>query len=93
METHKIIEFSNKEKTFQNLVDGFLLERKSRGLQLRSIEFYRGHLKHFTDWTRQQDINSIDDLTPTVIRSFLLYLEETKHKRGGIHAFYRTLRA
>jgi len=93
METHKIIENSNKEKSLSNLIDGFLLERKSRGLQLRSVEFYRGHLKHFTAWTSKQGINSIDEITPTILRAFLLYLEETKHKRGGIHAFYRTLRA
>ncbi len=93
MQTHKIIEYSNKEKTLSNLVDGFLLERKSRGLQELSVEFYRGHLRHFLDWTGKQGISSIDEISPTVIRSFLLYPEETKHKRGGIHAFYRTLRA
>jgi integrase/recombinase XerD len=93
MITQQIIELSAKEKSLINLVAGFLLERKSRGLQARSIEYYRGHLKHFTDWTARQGITSIDEISPSILRAFLLYLEETKHKRGGIHAFYRTLRA
>jgi integrase/recombinase XerD len=93
MLTHRIIEFSDKEKTLSNLVDGFLLERKSRGLQERSIEFYRGKLKHFLEWTGRQDIKNVDGVTPTVIRAFLLSLESTKRKPGGIHAYFRTLRA
>jgi integrase/recombinase XerD len=32
-------------------------------------------------------------VTPTVLRAFLLELEKTKHKPGGIHAYFRTLRA
>ncbi len=92
-ETHRIIEFSDKEKMLSSLIVGFLLERKSRGLQERSIEFYREKLKHFTRWTDKQNIKHIDEVTPTVIRAFLLYLEETKHTQGGIHSFYRALRA
>ncbi|MCX6059703.1 MAG: tyrosine-type recombinase/integrase [Chloroflexi bacterium] len=93
MQTQRIIEYSNKEKSLSNLVDGFLLERKSRGLQERSIEFYRGKLKHFIEWADKQGVKNIDDVTPAMLRAFLLYLEESKHRRGGIHAFYRTLRA
>lgn len=84
---------------FQNLqslsalVNGFLLERKSRGLQIRSIEFYRGHLRQFSTWARVQDITQLDQITPALIRGFMLFLEETKHKPGYIHGFYRTMRA
>lgn len=92
-ETQRIIEFSDKEKKLSSLFDGFLLERKSRGLQERSLEFYREKLKHFTDWAEKQGLTGIDELTPAVIRDFLLYLEEMKHSQGGIHAFYRTIRA
>jgi len=92
-ETQRIIDFSGREKSLTNLIDGFLLERKSRGLQVESITFYRGKLKHFTQWTSGQGITNIDEITPTVIRAFLLYLEETKHKPGGVGAFYRVIRA
>jgi hypothetical protein len=40
------------------------LERKSRGLQERSIEIYREKLKHFTKWTDKQSITNIDEVTP-----------------------------
>jgi integrase/recombinase XerD len=75
------------------LITGFLLERKSRGLQPRSIDFYRGHLKHFTAWAGPQGITQTEQITPGIIRGFLLYLEETEHTPAGIHGFYRTLRA
>jgi len=75
------------------LIAGFLLERKSRGLQPRSIEFYRGKLKYFSAWLHQQEITEIDQITPALIRGFLLHLQETKHKAGGVHAFFRSLRA
>jgi integrase/recombinase XerD len=93
MLTHRIIEFSTNEQRLSSLIDGFLLERKSRGLQERSIEFYRSHLKHFARWLSSQGITEIDRITPAVIRAFLLYLEATKHKPGGVHAYFRTLRA
>lgn len=91
--TQKILTISESAESLSNLVTGFLLERKSRGLQVRSVEYYRGHLKHFTRWADSQGVTCIDDVTPSILRGFLLYLEETKHKQGGIHAFWRTLRA
>lgn len=91
--TQPINELSAQEKNLSILVAGFLLERKTRGLQVESVEFYRGNLKHFMRWANTKGINNIDKITPAVIREFLLYLEDTKHTPGGIHAFYRTLRA
>jgi len=38
-------------------------------------------------------VTQISQLTPTLLRQYLLYLEETGHNEGGRHAAYRTLRA
>lgn len=78
--------------SLSELITAFLLERKSRGLQPRSIEFYKGHLKYFTTWAGA-NITQLDQLTPALIRGYLLHLEETGHKPNYSHGFYRTIRA
>jgi site-specific recombinase XerD len=79
--------------SLSELITAFLLERKSRGLQQLSIEFYRAHLKQFTAWAGPQQIKQLDQITPALIRAYMIHLEETEHRPGYIHGFYRTIRA
>ncbi len=78
--------------SLSELIAAFLLERKSRGLQPRSIEFYKMHLKYFSTWAGAS-VTQLDQLTPALIRGYLLHLEETGHKPNYAHGFYRTIRA
>ena len=34
----------------------------------------------------------MDQLTPDVLRHYLIWLEETGHNPGGVHGFYRVLK-
>ena len=81
------------ESHIATLAEGFLIERKARNLTAGTVNFYREKLKGFLVWADALAVTEIDQLTPAVIRTYLLYLEETGHTAGGIHAFYRTLRA
>lgn len=78
--------------SLSELVTAFLLERKSRGLQTRSIDFYKMHMKYFSAWAGA-NVTQLDQLTPALIRGYLLHLDESGHKPNYAHGFYRSIRA
>ena len=71
----------------------FILDRKVRGLAEGTIRYYKQKLKLFLDWCDAQYIREVTELTPQSLRHYLVYLEETNHNPGGIHAAYRALKA
>lgn len=73
--------------------EGFLIDRKVRGLSPHTIGFYRDKLKVFLHFCDSQVITRFDELTPTVLREYLLWLGAKGHTPGGVHACYRALRA
>lgn len=50
-------------------------------------------MKSFADYCESQVVSQISQITPTIIRHYLLFLEDTGHNQGGRHAAYRALRA
>lgn len=74
-------------------VEAFLIDRRAAGLTPGSVKFYREKLKLFTDYCDSQVITSIEQITPVIIRQFLLYLEDKKHSPGGIACVYRSMKA
>jgi integrase/recombinase XerD len=77
----------------ESWVEAFLIDRKVQNVSEGTLSFYRKKLKVFIGFCEAQVITNINDITPTTLRQFLLYLEDTGHNPGGIHAFYRSLRA
>jgi site-specific recombinase XerD len=71
----------------------FFLDRKVRGLSPGTLKFYKTKLKLLLDWCNAQAIQDITELNPKILRHYLVYLEETGHNHGGIHAAYRALQA
>jgi site-specific recombinase XerD len=74
-------------------VEAFMIDRKARGLADGTLRFYQQKLKLFSDYCETQVLNQIGQITPTLLRQYLLWLEDTGHNEGGRHAAYRTLRA
>lgn len=74
-----------------NLAAAFLLDRKAQNLTKKTQDFYRSNLQIFIDWLDTQAVKSIDQLTADTLRRFFVAMSE-KHKAGGVHAFYRTVR-
>jgi len=71
----------------------FLIDRRVRGLSKGTLEFYQTKLKAFLEYCESQLITEVEQLTPMILRRYLIYLEERGHKPGGVHAAYRTIRA
>lgn len=86
--------------TTQNCIQDFILDwanqfyqaKKAEGVSVYTLTFYKQQLGHFLKYCEAQVITRIEDITPNIIRLFLLWHEETGHNPGGLHAAYRVLR-
>jgi integrase/recombinase XerD len=74
------------------MVGAFMQDRKAQNMSPGTLYFYRMKLKLFTDYCEAQVVTLITEITPIIIRQYLLYLEEQGHNAGGIHACYRTVK-
>src|SRR5512146_5175 len=72
-------------------VESFLIDRKAQSVSPETLSFYRKKLKYFLDFCDAQAVTQILQLTPELIRRFILQLAET-HNQGGVHACFRPLR-
>jgi site-specific recombinase XerD len=73
------------------VIDSFLVDRKAQGLSGETLRFYQKKLKYFSQFCDGQAVTQVSQVTPDLIRRYLLELSE-KHNPGGIHACFRTLR-
>jgi integrase len=74
-------------------IEGFLKDRKSQNLTKGTVEFYRKKLKAFLEYCDSQEVKLVSQITPSLIRDYLLLLEERGNNPGGIHTYYRSLKA
>ncbi len=74
-------------------IDAFLVDRRAQNLSHKTIQFYQERLARLISFCDTQAITQISQITPDVIRRFMLWLEEHGHNPGGVHACYRALRA
>jgi len=70
----------------------FLIDRQARGLSSRTVAWYRQKLEVIRQQLEPLGIARVVDIRPTTIRALLLALGQT-HNPGGVHGFYRALRA
>jgi site-specific recombinase XerD len=73
------------------LIESFLVDRKSQGLSGETVQFYRKKLNYFAKFCEGQAVTQVGQLTPDLLRRYLLELSE-RHNPGGVHACFRTLR-
>ncbi|HEX9012781.1 MAG TPA: site-specific integrase, partial [Anaerolineaceae bacterium] len=76
-----------------NIINQFLVERRSRGLSKASVWFYTRYLDTFWKYLDGIGAINIEEATPDVIRRYLLTLESQGHNPGGVHGHYRCVRA
>lgn len=74
-------------------LEAFILDRKVRGLSAETIKWYKKKLTPFARWCDDQVVTQVDQITPDVLRRYLVVLEERGHNPGGIHSIYRAIRA
>lgn len=78
--------------TLDETLEGFITDRRSRGLSPRTIEFYIEKLSKFRRYAQEKGLLQLESITAPDIRLYLLKLSETSNK-GGVHAHYRALRS
>ena len=84
--------FLEQECYLPILLDTFLTARKAEGRAKRTLDYYRDKLLPFLAFCDAQAVTQIQDMTPDLLRRFMLKLGET-HNPGGQHGFYRAVRA
>lgn len=73
-------------------INAFLVDRKAQNFSPGTIKFYNVKLGLFADYCEAHAIKQISQLTPVLLREYLLYLEAKGHNPGGIHACYRSVK-
>jgi site-specific recombinase XerD len=70
----------------------FLIDRQARGLSPKTVAWYRQKLEVVRYQLESLGVAQVVDIRPTTVRALLLALGQT-HNPGGVHGFYRALRA
>ena len=73
-------------------IEGFLKERTAQNLTTGTVRYYKDNLIPFANYLESQGVKYISQITPSLIRDFLLFLEEKGHKPGGVHSFFRSIK-
>ena len=73
------------EDDLSRQVDAFLLDRRIRGLAPGTLRFYRQKLALFQTFCDEHGAGMVSQLSPTLIRQYLLWLSDTGHNAGGVH--------
>jgi site-specific recombinase XerD len=93
VETQRTLQVSNVDDYLLNWLEAFLIDRKATGVAEGTLRFYRQKIKLFSDYCEALAVKQIGQITPSFLRQYLLYLEESGHNAGGRHAAFRLLRA
>jgi integrase/recombinase XerD len=88
-EVQRTLTDSPVEEDIYTWIETFLIDRKARGCAKGTLVFYQQKMKAFADYCDSQVVSQISQITPTMVRQYLLYLEDTGHNPGGRHFAYR----
>src|SRR5215510_15025727 len=88
MNTDMIIQVNDYLITW---IDGFLIDRKARGLTENTLLFYTRKLRQFHEFSEGQAVTRVSQIDANPIRQFLLWLETTGHNPGGVLTDVRAL--
>jgi site-specific recombinase XerD len=80
---------TDQDTNIYTWIEAFLFDRKAQGFSSGTLYFYQAKLKLFMKYCDSQAITKILEITPNIIREYLVYLEQKGHNPGGIHACYR----
>ncbi len=71
----------------------FLTDRAARGYTARTVGFYSARLPHFLTWCTTQNAASLTDITPAILRAYLVTLQGRKLAPNTVHGHARAIRA
>ena len=70
------------------LAETFITARRAEGVSLGTLKYYREKITIFLTWCEAQAVTQVQDVTPDLLRRFLLAMAST-HNAGGGRAFLR----
>jgi site-specific recombinase XerD len=73
-------------------LEAFMIDRRAQGVSQGTLHFYEVKFKSFIRYCENEYIKNIQQITPTILREYMLWLEAAGHNPGGRHAHYRALR-
>lgn len=74
-------------------VDGFLIARRASGAAPRTVQWYAPRLAEFADYSERRNVATVEAVDAGLLREFLLHLQENGHNPGGVHGYFRAVRA
>jgi site-specific recombinase XerD len=73
-------------------ITAFLRDCRTRGLSADTVKFYDAQLKQFVTYSKGEGVTDVLDITPNLIRGFMLALETKGRNEGGRHGAFRSVR-
>lgn len=73
--------------------DIFMLDNRARRFTPKTMEFYRCQLQPFFCWCTMHGVDRLQDVTPSLIRSYLVSLQDRELSDCSINAGARAIRA
>jgi len=93
VESTNIIQRTDFKIHVESALEQFYFDRKAAGTRDATISFYQEKLQAFTKYLEIRSIHYIEQIAPNDLREFLVQLEQAGHNPGGVHSFYRSIRA
>lgn len=78
--------------TLDSAFELFLLDGKSRQFSEHTIRFYNGRLSLFLKWCESRNATHLHQITPHLIRRYLVDMQERKLSSAYIHSHARAIR-
>lgn len=80
--------------SFDSVLNGFILDRKSKSRSPKTIKFYLDNIELFVRWMKEQkiDFSNIENITTFHLRSYFIFLGQRRNQ-SGIHCSFRAIRA
>lgn len=74
-------------------VDAFMMDRKAQNMAKGTLYYYGWRLKEFLRYCETREVKRITQIDPTLLREFLILLQDKGHNPGGVHMYYRIIKA
>lgn len=73
-------------------IDAFVIDRKARGHTMRTVETYEKRLVWVVNWLHDQGVEHLENVTPTHIRSYFLWMQHKGRAAWTIHGQARVIK-
>lgn len=73
-------------------IEAFLIDRQAQNISPTTMVFYRNKLRYFMGYCKDQGVERIPNISADLLRRYMLWLTESGHNPGGMHACYRVIK-